>query len=145
MANFNFNKAIIGGRLTADPELKTLPNGTAVTTFTVAVNRRFTPKEGEAPQADFLTVTAWRKTAELVAKYFRKGSCICVVGSIQTRNWTDNDGKKHYATEIVADEVNFVDSRSESPAAKAETQARTDYSDPQPDVDDGEADSGLPF
>lgn len=116
MANFNFNKVILGGRMTADPELKTTPSGIAVTTFTVAVNRRFGGKnEGEA-QADFFNVTAWRQTAEFICKHFRKASSICVMGSLQTRNWTDQNGQKRYATEIVADEAYFVDAKSESPA-----------------------------
>lgn len=117
MANFNFNKVILGGRMTADPELKTTPSGIAVTTFTVAVNRRFGGKnEGEA-QADFFNVTAWRQTAEFICKYFRKASSICVMGSLQTRSWVDKDGQKRYATEIVADEAYFVDAKSEMPIA----------------------------
>lgn len=115
MANFNFNKVILGGRLTADPELKTTPSGIAVTTFTVAVNRRFGGKNGEESQADFFTVTAWRQTAEFIVKFFRKASSICVVGSLQTRTWTDQNGQKRYATEIVADEAYFVDAKSEMP------------------------------
>ena len=74
MSNFNFNKIIIGGRLTADPELKTTPSGVTVTSFTVAVNRRFGGKNGEESQADFFTVTAWRQTAEFITRYFRKAS-----------------------------------------------------------------------
>ena len=114
MANFNFNKVILGGRLTADPELKTTPSGIAVTTFTVAVNRRFGGKNGEDAQADFFNVTAWSQTAEFITKFFRKASSICVVGSIQTRTW-EKDGVKHYATEIVADEAYFVDAKNEMP------------------------------
>lgn len=120
MANFNFNKVIIGGRLTADPELKTTPSGISVTSFTVAVNRRFGGRNGEEAQADFFNVTAWRQTAEFVARYFRKASSICIVGSLQNRNWTDQNGVKHYVTEIVADEASFVDAKSESPAAVRE-------------------------
>lgn len=119
MANFNMNKVILGGRLTADPELKTTPSGIAVTSFTVAVNRRFGGKNGEESPADFFNVTAWRQTAEFITKYFRKASSICVVGSIQTRTWTDNNGQKHYATEIVADEAHFVDAKDEMPGQKA--------------------------
>ena len=74
MANFNFNKVILGGRLTADPELKTTPSGISVTSFTVAVNRRFGGKAGEEAQADFFNVTAWRQTAEFITRYFRKAS-----------------------------------------------------------------------
>ncbi len=117
MANFNFNKVILGGRLTADPELKTTPSGISVTSFTIAVNRRYAKGNGEESQADFFNVTAWRQTAEFVTRYFRKASSICVVGSLQTRNWTDQAGVKHYATEIVADEAFFVDAKSESPIA----------------------------
>lgn len=119
MANFNLNKVILGGRLTADPELKTTPSGVSVTSFTVAVNRRFGGKEGEQPQADFINVTAWRATAEFITKYFRKASSICVMGSIQTRSWTDQQGQKRFATEIVADEAYFVDAKNEMPGQSA--------------------------
>ncbi len=91
MANFNFNKVILGGRMVADPELKQTPSGVPVCQFSVAVNRR--QRDGEQ-QADFLNVTAWQKTAEFVAKYFRKGSSICVVGRIATDSWTDKEGRK---------------------------------------------------
>lgn len=115
MANFNFNKVILGGRLTADPELKTTPSGVSVTTFTIAVNRKYSGGKEEA-QTDFLNVTAWRQTAEFITRYFRKASSICITGSLQTRSWTDQSGQKRFATEIVADEVTFVDSKSEAPA-----------------------------
>ena len=117
MANFNFNKVILGGRLTADPELKTTPSGIAVTSFTVAVNTRFGQKSGEDAQADFFNVTAWRQTAEFITRYFRKASSICVVGTLQTRSWVDQNGQKRFATEVVADEAYFVDAKSESPMA----------------------------
>lgn len=118
MANFNFNKVILGGRLTADPELKTTPSGISVTTFTVAVNRKYGEKNesGQTP-ADFFNVTAWRQTAEFITRYFRKASSICVMGSLQTRSWTDQNGQKRYATEIVADEAYFVDAKAEMPIA----------------------------
>ena len=114
MANFNFNKVILGGRLTADPELKTTQSGIAVVSFSVAVNRRFTRNAAQQNETDFFNVTAWRQTAEFVSRYFRKGSSICVVGTIQNSTWTDQQNVKHYRTDIVADEVMFVDSRSES-------------------------------
>ena len=117
MANFNFNKVIIGGRLTEDPELKTTTAGISVTTFTVAVNRR---RGNEENQADFFRVTAWRQTAEFISRYFRKASSICITGTLQNRNWTDNNGVKHYSTEIVADEATFVDSKSENPASNSQ-------------------------
>ena len=114
MANFNFNKVILGGRLTADPELKTTQSGIAVVTFSVAVNRRFTKNAAQQNETDFFNVTAWRQTAEFVSRYFKKGSSICVVGTIQNSKWTDQQGATRYRTDIVADEVMFVDSRSES-------------------------------
>ncbi len=117
MANFNFNKVILGGRLTSEPELRQTNNGIPVSSFTVAVNRRFVSKTADAQQgnstADFINVIAWRSSAEFVSRYFHKGSSICVVGSLQTRTWTDQQGNKRYATEVVADEINFVDSKGE--------------------------------
>ena len=107
-ANFNFNKVIIGGRLTNEPELKTTQSGIAVVQFSVAVNRK--AKQGET---DFFNVTAWRQTAELVARYFKKGSSICIVGTLQNSTWTDQNKQKHYKTDIVADEVTFVDSKGD--------------------------------
>ncbi|MBR4031854.1 MAG: single-stranded DNA-binding protein [Clostridia bacterium] len=114
MANFNFNKVILGGRLTADPELKQTQSGIAVVSFSIAVNRRYTKSSAQQSETDFFNVTAWRQTAEFVSRYFKKGSSICVVGTIQNSTWTDQQGAKHYRTDIVADEVMFVDSRSES-------------------------------
>lgn len=129
MANFNFNKVILGGRLTADPELKTTPSGIPVTTITIAVNRRFGGGKGEEQQADFLNVTAWRQTAEFICKFFRKASSICIMGSIQTRSWTDQNGQKRFATEIVADEACFVDAKNEMPVM-AQPAALQNYEQP---------------
>lgn len=117
MANFNCNKVILGGRLTADPELKTTQSGISVAVFSMAVNRK--TKAGEEQKTDFFNVTAWRQTAEFVSRYFRKGSSICVVGTIQNNTWTDQQNEKHYRTDIVADEVMFVDSRSETEPSTA--------------------------
>lgn len=116
MANFNLNKVILGGRLTADPELRQTTSGIPVCSFTVAVNRR-TSSEG-SQQADFINCQAWRQTAEFLSRYFRKGSSICVIGSIQTRSWTDQSNQKRYSTEVVADEINFVDAKGESPVGR---------------------------
>lgn len=138
MTNFNLNKVILGGRLTADPKLETTPSGISVTTFTVAVNRRFGEKKDGENQADFFTVTAWRQTAEFITRYFRKASSICIVGSLQTRSW-EKDGVKRYATEIVADEAYFVDAKSEAPAAVQQA-----YQSP-PKFEDISDDSEIPF
>ena len=103
------NKVILIGRLARDPELRYTASNTAVCQFTVAVDRRF--KSDNQPTADFIPIVAWRQTAEFVAKYFSKGNRIAVTGQIQVRNWDDTEGKKHYATEVIADEVEFVESK----------------------------------
>lgn len=126
MANFSFNKVILGGRIASDLELKTTPNGVVMTSFSLAVNRRHSGK-GEEQQTDFINVTAWRGTAEFITKFFRKGSSLCIVGSIQTRSWTDNNGNKRYATDVVADEAMFVDSKSEAATASATNDAPLSY------------------
>lgn len=136
MANLNLNKVILCGRLTATPELKQTPSGIMVVTFTVAVNRRYVSRSddnGQAQQqADFINVTAWRQLAEFASKYFHKGSSICVVGSIQTRSWTDQQGNKRYATEVVADEINFVDSKGENQGgSNAQAYMPSGYGEPQ--------------
>ena len=147
MANFNINKSIIGGRLTADPELKQTASGISACSFTVAVNRRYS-KDGQQ-EADFITCQAWRQTAEFICKYFKKGSSICIAGSIQTRSWTDNNGQKRYATDVVADEAYFVDGKNdaEQQGAAAPTTYMPDAYKPQQEpkfepIPDGE---GLPF
>lgn len=142
MANFNFNKNILGGRLTADPELKTTPSGASVTSFTVAVNRRGKGKDGET-QADFINVTAWRGLAEFITRHFRKGSSICVVGEIQTHSWTDPQGQKHYATKVVADEAYFVDSKGE--AAQPSSQYVPEQYTSGGFRQEGDGDEDLPF
>lgn len=101
------NKVILMGNLTADPEYKTTPTGVAVTTFSIAVGRRFA-KEGDEVKADFFNVIAWRNLGEFVAKYFTKGKSIAVIGSIQNRSYTTQDGQKRYITEIIADECSFA-------------------------------------
>ena len=126
MANFNLNKAFLGGRMTANPELKQTQSGVAVLSFSIAVNRKYTP-EGQQQQADFINCTAWRQTAEFISKYFRKGSSICVIGQIQTRSWTDDQGNKRYATEVLVDEVHFVDSKGEGQASATAPTAPPSY------------------
>lgn len=107
------NCAIIMGRLTSDPELRTTTSGISVTSFSVAVDRSY-QKPGEERQTDFINVVAWRQTAEFVTRYFHKGSMIAVQGSIQTRNYEDKTGAKRTAVEIVADNVSFCGSKAES-------------------------------
>ena len=107
------NSIIIMGRSTADPELRTNSSGLSVTTFTVAVDRSYA-RPGEEKKTDFISVVAWRSTADFVTKYFRKGSMIAVQGSLQTRNYEDKSGNKRVAYEIVADQVSFCGSKAES-------------------------------
>lgn len=121
------NKAILIGRLTKDPEIRYTQSNTAVCNFTIAVPRRLNKDE-----VDFIPIVVWGKQAEFCSKYFQKGSKIALVGRIQVRNWDDADGKKRYATEVVAEEVYFVDSK----ASVEDTPTQYEI---------GEDDSQLPF
>ena len=107
------NKVILMGRLTRDPEVRyTQSNNTLVASFSLAVNRRFV-RQGEERQADFINIVAWSKLGEFCSKYFRKGQQVGVIGRIQTRTWDDDQGQKHYITEVVAEEAYFADSKRE--------------------------------
>lgn len=108
------NKVILLGRLTRDPETRyTQTTNTQVTSFTLAVNRRFV-KQGEERQADFISCVSWNKTAEFVSKYFKKGQQVGVIGRIQTRNYDDEQGIKHYVTEVIAEEVYFAGDKKDA-------------------------------
>ena len=107
------NKAILMGRLVADPELRRTPNNNSVTSFTLAVNRSFT-RQGEQPQTDFIDIVAWGKTAEFVSRYFVKGQQVAVAGRIQTRMWEDKQGNKRKSVEVVAEEVHFAEPKRDS-------------------------------
>ncbi len=115
------NVVVLTGRLTADPELRHTPNDIAVTSFTIAVNRRFA-RSGEERQTDFIDIVAWRNTAEFVCKYFKKGQLIAVEGSIQTRTYQDKEGNKRKAFEIVANNLQFVESKKESNSEFSESE-----------------------
>ena len=154
MSSLNLNKVILCGRLCAEPELKQTPSGVAVLSFSLAVNRRYQSKNSEgqsANQADFISVVAWRQTAEFIARYFHKGSAICVTGSLQTRTWQDQNGQKRYATEVVVDEAMFVDSKNESGAGQTYTPdayATPSFSSPAgttPKFEEIKTDDDLPF
>ena len=132
MANLNYTKVIIGGRLVADPELKTTATGVSVTTVAVAVNRKNLEPDGTR-KADFFNVTAWRGTAEFLSRYFVKGSCLLVTGTLQNRSWNDQQGTKHTVTEIVADSVDFVDAKGETGSQPKENPMNS-YSKPAPSI-----------
>ena len=105
------NKVILMGRLTRDPEVRyTQTNNTLVASFSLAVNRRFV-RQGEERQADFINIVAWSKLGEFCSKYFKKGQQVAVTGRLQTRTWDDDQGQKHYITEVIAEEDYFADSK----------------------------------
>lgn len=154
------NSVIIMGRLTADPELRTTPNGLSVTSFTVAVDRNY--KSGDERQTDFISVVAWRGTADFVTRFFKKGQMIAVQGSLQVRNYEDKNGNKRTAYDVVADNVSFCGSKSEGSnntyaAARPESAPAVSYQSADagsfsvlPDDNQGfpfasDDDEGLPF
>lgn len=137
------NKVILLGRLTRDPELRTTPSGVSVTSFSIAVNRRFAKD-----QTDFINCVAWRQTAEFVSKYFAKGNMISVVGSLQTGRY-EKDGQTHYTTDVVVDEVYFTGSKAEASGSAPIPQDRSNQEDSPFNIDEGfmpmPADDDLPF
>ena len=139
------NRAMLIGRLTRDPDLRATGSGIAVCTFTIAVDRRFTNKETQQREADFIPVVVWRAQAENCAKYLHKGSQAAVCGSIQTRSYDAPDGSKRYVTEVVADEVQFLGSRSDSgnsdDAARAASLGNPPFGENMQTVDDED----IPF
>lgn len=150
-----FNKVILIGNLTADPELKTTQNGISVASFSIAVGRR--KVKDQEPQTDFINCVAWRNTAEFICNYFQKGKAILIVGSLQTRNWTDQNGQKRYVTEVVAEEAQFVEKKTDSAStveasrmpSKAPSQnansSNTPYSSQAVQFEEMTGDDDLPF
>lgn len=145
-----FNLVVLTGRLTADPELKTTPNGVSVCSFSIAVEKPY--KQGEERQADFINIVAWRGRAEFISKYFNKGSMIGIEGAIQTRKYQDRDGNNRTAFEVVANNVQFVEFKR--PASNGEDNSLpSPENDPLNDIKDrldrfeslGVADDDLPF
>jgi len=134
------NKVILVGRLVKDPEVKATQSQISVCSFTLAVDRKFKNADGER-QADFLNCVAWRQQAELLGKYFQKGSRVGIIGNLQSRSYDDANGKKVYVTEVIVDEIEFVESKKEQGQA---------YAPPAPSVDNGfypemNDDTTLPF
>ena len=126
------NKVVLVGRLARDPELRTTQSGTSVVSFTVACDRRFT-RQGEERQADFINCVAWNKTAEFISRYFTKGMRIALDGRIQTRSYDDQNGNKRYITEVVAEDVEFAQSKNESGAGGYQAEAPS-YASQAPSV-----------
>ena len=126
-----FNLVVLTGRLTADPEIKNTSNGVPVCNFSIAVERRY--KQGEERQADFINITTWKSTAEFVSKYFTKGSMIGIEGAIQTRKYQDKDGNNRTAFEVVANNVQFIESKR--PQSNEEGNTMIEYeNDPLPEL-----------
>lgn len=141
-----FNLVVLTGRLTADPELKTTQSGIPVTSFSIAVNRNY--KAGEEQLTDFINIVAWRQTAEFITKYFKKGSMIGIEGSIQTRKYTDKNGNNRTAFEVVANNVQFVESKRDGASSGAVVSENASFSNASAgdfaEVD-SDLDDDLPF
>lgn len=142
------NQIALMGRLTRDPELRRTQNGTAVASFTLAVDRDYSGKDGGEKETDFIDCVAWRSTAEFISKYFARGRMAVVAGRLQIRPWTDKDGNKRKATEVIVDSAYFGDSKRDSdttsntyspPAPAYETPGVDNYES----IEDDDAD--LPF
>lgn len=149
--SLDLNKCILAGRLVADPELKQTPSGVSVTTFSIAINRKYS-KEREQKKADFIDCVAWRQNAEFITRYFKKGSAICVVGSVEKNPWTDQQGKKRYDMVIDVDEVMFVDSKTDNQSAVNSSfipgttaYVPEAYTSPAPKFEEVQQDPNLPF
>lgn len=147
MASLNFNQVILAGHITADVEHKKSTTGKSVASFTVAVNRSTGNNE-----ADFINCVAWEKQAEIISSNFKKGSSIMVVGTLQVRTWNDHNGNKRYATEVIVNQVKFVDSRSTVENAPQSHETYNPYNNPTPpsqinmaDISAVETDGDLPF
>ena len=135
------NKVILMGRLTRDPEMRHTNSGTPVTTFSIAIDNGY----GENQRTDFVNCLAWNKTAEFVTKYFTKGKMIIVIGRITTRSWETQDGKRAYATEVVANEVTFGESKTSPQLNTPQTAAQPPMQDDDDDFTPLDEDDDLPF
>lgn len=138
------NRAILVGNLTRDPELRTLSSGISVCSFTIAINRRFTNQQGER-EADYIPIVVWRAQAESCAKYLHKGSKCAVSGTIQTRSYDAQDGAKRYVTEVVADEVQFIDTRQEEPQKSTPRAPQPPKYEPKQQTLEEVTEDDLPF
>ena len=149
----SFNKVILVGNMTADPELKQTTGGVSVCSFSIAVNRRFAKPEQGQQNVDFINIVTWRQSAEFVSRYFKKGNPILICGQLQTRTWNDNQGQKRYATEVVADEVSFVASAAQTaagvpggaPAYTPEAYGAPSFSTGSANFEELPSDGDLPF
>jgi single-strand DNA-binding protein len=138
------NRVVLVGRLTKDPELKYTPNGVATASFTLAVNRSFTNSNGER-EADFINCQVWRKPAENVANYLKKGSLAGVDGRIQTRNFEGQDGRRVFMTEVVAESVQFLEPKNNQSGNQGQSQNNNQQQRQKPVDEDPFANNGQPI
>jgi len=137
------NYVVEMGRITADPELKSTPNGVEVTSFTIAVDRY--SKNGEHPEANFIDCVAWKEKAKVITNYFHKGSRIIVEGELQTRNYKDKKDVTHKVTEILVSDINFVDKKSDSNNNESQAPAETTFEDSSSNFETVDDQGELPF
>jgi single stranded DNA-binding protein (ssb) len=140
----SFNKVILIGNLVADPELKKTPSGIPVTTFRIAVGRRFV-KEDDAIKADFFDIVCWRNQAEFVTRYFKKSAPILICGVLQSRNWVDQNNQKRYSVEVVAEEVSFVERKAQNEGQAYVTQAVSTPAQDESNYEEVSTEDDLPF
>ena len=142
------NKAILMGRLVADPELKQTTSNISVCKFTIAINRPFVPKDGGERQSDFVNIVVWRNTAEFVSRYFSKGKMIIVEGALRNNNYTDSNGVKRYTIEVHADNVSFGGDKKDDASAEQKPKQQEQVKENIPDFDLSEfeeLDGDVPF
>ena len=140
------NKAILMGRLVADPELKQTTSNISVCKFTIAINRPFAPKDGGERQSDFINIVVWRNTAEFVSKYFSKGKMIIVEGALRNNNYTDSNGVKHYTIEVHADNVSFGENKKSDDTEQKQQKQESKADVPDFDLSEFEVlDGDTPF
>lgn len=138
------NKAILVGRLTKDPELRSTATGVSVLNFTVAVTRNYA-RQGEERQSDFINCVAFRNTADFISRYFAKGNLISIDGTIQTRTWDDQEGKRHWVTEVMVNEAHFVEGKKDSSYSDSADQFQRPAEPPIQDFGPDTTDDDLPF
>ena len=139
------NRVVLVGRLTRDVEVRKTTNGLSVASFTVACDRRQRRDAQNQQSADFISCVAWRQTADFICRFFKKGSSICISGSVQTRTWNDQQNNKRYATEIVADEAYFVDAKADAPVASFGGDAPAFQTQESARFEEVASDDDLPF
>ena len=142
----NLNKAMLIGNLTRDPELRTTPTGDSVVSFSIATNFTWKDKAGEKQErVEFHNIVAWRKLAEIIGQYLKKGSKIYIEGRLQTRSWEDQNGTKRYRTEIIADNMIMLDSKGQGGSTNSESAPKTTDEQPAPPAEDEINVEDIPF